>query len=239
MDVLGALVARSRRSDDPALLVPTLGRTYDYRRFCTNAWKVGNFLRHLGVRAGRGVALVGDGRPETVLSLYGAALLGATVSVDGSTERPVDARALVAPTDRIETFEVAPGTQRVAYGDAPNDPSVAYFERDVWSENPTEPPDRVVPDEALLRTTDGTTYTHAAVLAAARRVVDELDLSPADDVAVRAPLSRPGTVAAGLVAPILAGGAILFPDEETVGDHAVGGADAPESSVVDPASVLA
>ena len=238
MDVLGDLVARSRRSGDAALLAPALGRTYDYRRLCTNAWKVGNYLRHLGVRTGRGVALVGDDRPEVVLSLYGAALLGATVSVDPPPERPVDARALVTPADRVGAYEVAPGTQRVAYGDPPDDPSVAYFERDVWSENPTEPPDRVAPDDVLLSTTDGREYTHAAVLSAARRVVDEWGLAAADSVAVRAPLSRPGTVAAGLVAPILAGGSILLPGGGAVGDVAVSDGNVSESRVVDPASVL-
>nr|WP_282594728.1 AMP-binding protein [Halomarina salina] len=238
MDVLGDLVARSRRSDDPALLAPAVGRTYDYRRFCTTAWKVGHFLRHLGVRTGRSVALVGDDRPEVVLSLYGAALLGATVSFDPPTEEVVDSRVLLAPSDRVDAFDVEPGTQRVAYGDAPSDPGVAYFERDVWSENPTEPPDRVSPDDVLLHDLDGESYTHAAVLDAARRVVEEWGLEPGDRVAVRAPLARPGAVVAGLVAPVLAGGAILLPDGDAVGDLAVGGGEAPESGVLDPATVL-
>ncbi|MWG35635.1 hypothetical protein [Halomarina oriensis] len=237
MDVLGDLVARPRRSDDRALVVPSLGRTYDYRRFCTTAWKVGNFLRHLGVRSGRGVALVGVDAPEPVLSFYGAALLGAPVTFDPPTDEPVDARALVVPFDRVEEYEAPPGTQRVAFGDAPDDPTVAYFERDVWSENPTEPPDRVAPRDVLLRTDDGA-YSHATVLDAAGRVVDEWGLTASDTVAVRAPFSRPGTVAAGLVAPLLAGGSILLPDDETVGDRAVSDGDAPESSVVAPGSVL-
>ena len=42
-DVLGDIVGRDRRSTDPALRAPSAGRLYDYRRFCTNAWKVGNF----------------------------------------------------------------------------------------------------------------------------------------------------------------------------------------------------
>ena len=238
MDVLGDLVARPRRSDDAALLAPAVDRTYDYHRFCTTAWKVGNFLRHLGVRTGRGVALVGEDRPEAVLSLYGAALLGATVSFDPPTEQRVDVRALVAPTERIEAYDVASGTQCVAYGDAPADPSVAYFERDVWSENPTEPPDRVSPEDVLLPGVDGTPYTHATVLSAARRVVDEWGFAAESRVAVRASLTRPGTVVAGLVAPLVAGGSVLLPDGDAVGDVAVGDDDVPESSVVDPASVL-
>ncbi|MFD1513532.1 hypothetical protein [Halomarina rubra] len=238
MDVLGDLVARSRRSADDALLVPALGRTYDYRRFCTNAWKVGNFLRHLGVRGGRDVALVGRGRPEPVLSLYGAALLGATVSFDPPATVPTETRALVTPTDRLGDYAVDAVTKRVAYGDAPEDPDVAYFERDVWSENPTEPPDRVEPDGAALRGADGRTYTHREVLDAAARVAEEWHLGPEDSVAVRAPLSEPGTVVAGLVAPLLVGGSILLPDEGAVGEFAVADGDAPESDVVAPESVF-
>lgn len=237
MDVLGDLVARARRTDETALVVPALDRAYDYRRFCTTAWKVGNFLRHLGVRSGRGVALVGVDAPEPVLSFYGSALLGAPVSFDPPTDRPVDARALVVPFDRVEDYEVPPGSQRVAFGAAPEDPSVAYFERDVWSENPTEPPDSVAPDDVLVRAA-GAEYTHDDVLAAARRVVDDWGLTAADTVAVRASLSQPGTVVAGLVAPILAGGAILLPDEKSAGDYAVSDGDAPESGVVAPESVF-
>jgi acyl-CoA synthetase (AMP-forming)/AMP-acid ligase II len=242
MDVLGDLVARSRRSDAPALLAPALGRTYDYRRLCTNAWKVGNFLRHLGVRSGRTVALADDPAPEPVLSLFGGALLGASVRFDPPTDRPVDARALVVPFDRVAAYEVPPGTQRVAYGDAPEDPSVAYFERDVWSENPTEPPDRVAPGTTLLRTADAT-YTHRRVLAAAREVVDRWDLTAEDRVAVRAPLARPGAVVAGVVAPVLVGGSTVLAGADpstAVPDcgYAVAEGDAPEAQVVAPGDAL-
>jgi hypothetical protein len=236
-EVLGDLVARDRRSERVALAAPALGREYDYRRFCTTAWKVGNFLTHLGVRGGRPVALAADAAPEPVLSFYGAALLGAPVAfVDGECG---DVRALIAPTSGLGAYEARPGRKRVAYGGAPSDPDVAYFERDVWSENPTEPPDPVTPDAALLRSVEeGGAYDHRTVLERAARVVESASLGPDDRVAIRSPPTQPGTVVAGLVAPLLAGGSILLPDDESVGDVAVGGPDAPEPARISPDDVL-
>ena len=258
--VLGDLVARDRldpgnrpvppdrvpggppaelRPDAPALRAPALDREYDYRRFCTTAWKVGNFLTHLGVGGGRTVAVADDPTPEPVLALYGAGLLGASVAfVDleegagGEGDDPP--RALLAPVDRIGAGGGST-TKRVAYGGPPDDPAVAHFERDVWSENPTEPPDPVAADAALLR--DGATLAHAGVLAAARGVVDRWALGPGGSVAVRAPLTAPGTVVAGLVAPVLAGAAVLLPDGRSEGTHAVAVGDAPEPAVIEPSDV--
>jgi hypothetical protein len=230
--VLGEAVSRDRRSDAPALRTP--GREYDYRRFCTTAWKTGNLLRNEGVRSGMVVAIADDPAPETVLTFYGAALLGAVIGFgpDALGERT---KALVAPTSNLDGFDAGPRTRRVGYGSEPADPSVAYFERDVWSENPTEPPDRVDPGDALLTTPDST-FTHGGVLDAAHEVKEEWSLEPGDAVAVRASFTHPGTVAAGLVAPILAGAVVLLPGEEGVGDYAVG-EGGPERAI-DPDDVL-
>jgi hypothetical protein len=230
-DVLGDIVGRDRRSTEPALRAPGAGRLYDYRRFCTNAWKVGNFLRHLGVRGGDGVAIADDPAPEAVLTLYGAALLGAVVRFGPSTD-PGDVRALVVPASALGAHEVGPSTKPVVYGDAPGDPSVAYFERDVWSENPTMPPDAVTSGDDLLRTADAA-YTHGELLDAARTVVDRHGIDAGDDVAVAGSFAEPRTVAAGLLAPILAGAAIsIGPDAE--GRLVVGGRE----DDIDAASLL-
>jgi hypothetical protein len=224
-DVLGDCVARERRSADPALRDARSGRAYDYRRFCTTAWKAGNFLRHLGVRSGRRVGVAGDA-PEAVLTCYGAALLGAVVRFD--PPEGFECRAVVAPTGDLPAAE--PGVERVTYGEEHEDPSVAYFERDVWSENPTMPPDRVAPDDDLLAPGDRT-FTHGEVLAAAGDVADRWSLGAGDAVAVDAPLSEPGTVAAGLVAPVLAGGTVVLGSDSDA-DHLVG------DGGVQPADVL-
>jgi hypothetical protein len=230
---LGDAVSRDRRSDAPALRTGA-GRAYDYRRFCTTAWKTGNLLRNEGVRSGMAVAVADDPAPEAVLGFYGAALLGATVGF-GPGALGDRTKALVVPTADLDGYDPGPRTRRVAYGAEPDDPSVAYFERDVWSENPTEPPDRVAPDDALLRT-PGATYTHGEVLDAARSVADGWGLDTGDEVAVRSSFTRPGVVAAGLVAPVLAGAVVLLPGEDGRGDYAVGGGG-PEPAV-DPADVL-
>jgi hypothetical protein len=228
MDVLGDAVRRDRRSETPALRAPAVGREYDYRRFCTSAWKVGNFLRHLGVRRGAGVAVADDPLPEPVLAFYGAALLGGVVHFHpGSAGDEV--RALVVPADDLEASPANPGTKRLAYGDDPADPSVAYFERDVWSENPTAPPDRVGPDDPLLRTSRAT-YAHGDLVAAAETVVDELALDADTVVAVRGRFADPTVVVTGVIAPILAGGVVALDADE--GDVIVGGGDGDAAGIV-------
>jgi len=234
MEVLGDLVARDRRSDAPALRVPAAGRSYDYRRFCTSTWKTGNFLRHLGVRSGAGVLIAADATPEPVLTLYGAACLGATVRFGPAPDSEASPTARVAPSANVTGDAVDPATKRVGYGDPPEDPTVAFFERDVWSENPTPPPDVVHPTDPLV-VTDRTSYSHGRMLEAAAAVVDHHGIGPDGTVTVAPETSfrQPGTVAAGLVAPILAGATMaLGPDAD--GDIVVGGPDAD----VDPAAVL-
>lgn len=228
MDVLGDLVARDRRSDAPALRAGDHG--FDYRRFCTTTWKVGNLLRHyLGVRAGVEVAIDPTPARQAVLSLYGAALLGAPVRF---SREAGEARVFVGPTRELP--EVGPATKLLAYGEMPDDPSVTYFEREVWSENPTEPTERVAPADPLVRA-GGRTVTHGDALAAARGVVSEYGLDTGTTVALRAPLTAPGAVVAGLVAPVLAGGTVLLPAGEQTGDIAVG--EGPEPRRIDPDSV--
>ncbi len=223
MDALGDAISRDRRSDRPALSVPAVGRRYDYRRFCTSAWKTGNFLRHLGVRDGVGVAVADDPTAEPVLTLYGAAALGAVVTF--GPPRAIDdaTRALVVPAGDIGTHEVGAATKRVVYGDPPSNPSISYFERDVWSENPTEPPTHVAADEPLLRT-DGTSYSHGEILRAAQAVVEDHGLGPDSVVAVRGSFTDPSVVVAGLVAPVVAG-AELSVGPETEGDLVVDGSE--------------
>ena len=123
-DALGDIVERDRRSMEPALRAPGAGRLYDYRRFCTNAWKVGNFLRHLGVRGGDGVAIADDSSPEAVLTLYGAALLGAVVRFAPSGAPDDDVRTLVVPESVLDAHDIGPSTKPVVYGDVPADVAV-------------------------------------------------------------------------------------------------------------------
>jgi hypothetical protein len=223
MNVLGDLVARDRRSDTPALIVPADGREYDYRRFCTTAWKVSSLFRHFGVRNGSTVALADDTRPEPILAFLGTALLGGIARFAPPVEDEIDARVLVTPVDRSHEYDLPPGSKMIVYGGPSDDPHTAYFEQDVWSENPTEPPDFVESEQPVL--CEETTYTHTDLLDAAQSVVDGWDLTASDVVAVRTSLREPETIAAGIIAPLLVGGTILLPDSEgeneIVGDYAV------------------
>lgn len=223
MDVLGDVIARDRRSERPALAVPGVGRTYDYRRFCTTAWKTGNFLSHPGVRGGAAVAVADDPLPEPILTFYGAASLGAVVIFGPPPELDDDTRALVIPESDSEGYHVGPSTKRVVYGDPPEAADVSYFEGDVWSENPTEPPDRVEQDAPLLRTRTAS-YSHRDVLEAARSIVDEYDIEQSDAIAVRGSFTDPAVVVAGLVAPLVAGGTIVV-GNDTSEEIVVGGPD--------------
>jgi len=247
MNVIGDLVARERRSDAIALRTDSRAGSYSYAKCCTNAWKAGNLLRHYGVRGDATVAVdAGDAdrdtAPPPILALLGAGLLGATVTFDpadtADSAETADVRALVAPADRLDRHEPAPGTQMLGYGAVPDSPGVVHLEEQLWSENPTEPPDAVAADAVALAA-DGAQFTHERLLDAAETVVGEYGLDAESEVALRAPLASPGAVVAGVLAPIRAGGAILL-DRSESGTVAVAGDgnDAPEATVVDPETVL-
>ena len=214
--------------DDPEQPVLRASRVHDAREVRSRAYKTGNALRHRGVRAGATVAVLDDGSANPLFCLLGAALLGASVRFD--PPESTDVRALAGPTEKLGEYDLPTGGQRVGWGDPPADPSWMHFERDVWSENPAFPEPTVSATDELLPGA-----THSDVLAAAEPIADTLDAT--DTVALRAPLSNPGTVAAGVVAPLLAGASVLLSDHDDAGTVAVADRDAPESHVVDPADV--
>jgi len=206
-------------------------REYNRRELRQTAFKTGNFLSHRGVHKGATVAVADDNAPEAVLAFLGATLLGGRVRFAATGE--VDARAYVAPTHTLSDVSLPAGGQYVGYGDRPKDPNHAHFERDVWSENPAFPPATFDGDTPAL-VTESDAYTHAHLLAAARTVEYDAD----DVVAVRAPLAEPGTVVSGVVAPLLAGAAILLPSDDATGTVAVTtDDDAPEDRTVSPSKV--
>ncbi|WP_330630104.1 hypothetical protein [Halocatena halophila] len=221
IDRLGGLVARERRSNEPALLGAASGREYDYRRFCTTAWKVGNLLRHYGVRAGDQVGLLEPDAPESIFTLLGASLLGASVSVNGVDRT----KAIVGPTDAVSALDSS--TRRIGYGSVPAQPTVAHFEGEVWSENPTAPPDSVEPTATVLETATEQ-YTHSALLTQARALCEGHEIEPDTTVVLRESLSNPATIVGGVIAPLLSCATIAFPAQDRVGDVAIGANGAPE-----------
>lgn len=241
MDTLGDLVGRERRSGDIALQADADERAISYRDFCTTAWKAGNFLRYLGVGPDDTVAVADDPAPEPVLTFFGAALLGARTrfGVDaaaGGGGRDIGgARVVAVPVFRESEFDLSGGSRLLVYGGEPTNSRTAYWEGDVWSENPAFPPVDVSADAAALLTDDAA-VSHATLLESAAAVAADYDLDATTSVAVRSPLGQPGTVVAGLLAPLLAGATVAFPGPETVCDLAVG--VGPEDERIDPSRVL-
>jgi len=231
MDTFAALVARDRRSDAPACRVGTGSHVYDYRRFCTTAWKVGNFLTHRGVRGGATVGVVADPNPKALLTILGAGLLGARSWL--SPPREFEGRAIVAPGAAVREYDLPVGGQPIAFGETPDDHDVTDWETEVWSENPTMPPERP-PAETVAVTDGGVECTQSELLTAAANVVAAGRITDADTVVLRASLADPRGVAAAL-APLAAGAELVFPGDEVVGDVGIG-ADAPEERVVDLAA---
>lgn len=215
METLADLVGRDRRADRPALVVPGVGRTMSYRDLCTTAWKAGNFLRHLGVGPDHRVVVTADSLPEPVLTFLGAAQLGATTTfledcecTDSSGHVAVDdadaqVRAVVVGHEREGEIDVRAGTRLAVYGGEPSASATAHWETQVWSENPAFPPTDIGGDAVALAA-GGDEYTHADLLGAAGRVVEELEVGSDDEVAVSGSLSDPGVVG-GVVGALRAG----------------------------------
>lgn len=224
---LGALVRETDERDGDGT-APALRGDRDYGRetFRTRARKTGNFLSHHGVHAGATVAVADEPAPQPLLALFGAALLGAAVRFGPPRESD---QAAVFASGSPTLADLSEGVKPVGYGDPPERPGVAHFGRDVWSENPGFPPGSVAPEEAALA--DGT--THGALRAAADRASDDLALAPGVAVAPRSPLSEPGTLAAGVVAPLAAGATVVLRDGAT-GDVAVARGGAPEPQTAAP-----
>jgi hypothetical protein len=250
MQLLSELVAAGRERDGVLFTTPERSAPYSYHDFCTNVWKGGNLMRHYGVREGMAVTVVvgpknptdGDEPgylrdcPDGLLAILAATLDGAVADIAPGTS--VDATALVAPATWLDRYELAPGTKALAYGGPSEDPTVAGFERELWSENPLQPPGERGPDDPALRDADGT-YSHGDLLAASERVVEAYDIDDETTVALRAPVTSAGAVVAGVLAPLRAGATVRFGDG-TASDVAVARADAdvPEKTVIRPSDIL-
>lgn len=233
METFAELLARDRRSDGLALRDPGgSGVEYSYHDLLTTAWKTGNYLRRCGVHEGSTVAVADEPGGPAILAFLGAALNGAVTRFDPPSE--VDARVLVAPGEMVAEYDLPPGSTRLAYGDVPEDPGIDNMGRAVWSENPTFPDPAADADLPAL-VTDDRVFTVGTIFQGARDATRRLGLGTGEELAIRAPLARPGTVTAGLVAPLLVGATIVIPDEDTVADAAVGSGIVPEPTGISPA----
>lgn len=220
MNVLGDLVHPERGTDELWIHRPgPRSRSWSGEQFCVEAWKAGNLLRHYGIREGTTVGFRDDSDPDgtpnaqAIIALFGAWTVGASVDVDPASLERVD--VLVGPADRLDGRELPPGCKAIGYGGRPEDPTVAHFEGERWSENPVQFPAEIKPADPALRA-KGAELTHAELLAAGRRAREECSIEPTDRVALSASLSDPGAVVVGILAPLLAGATITLGGESTV-----------------------
>lgn len=203
--VVGDLLARDRRSPDPALHAVGRDRTYSYFDLCNTAAKAGNVLRHVGVRPGDTVAVEPRRDPETALTALGAWLIGARVTPRVAAtvaETDLSPRALAVHADAERAVTAPPGTSLVVFGGEPTTGGATHWETEVWSENPAAPPAPTGADDPARG--DGTTHRRLLDLATATRETGELDARTAV-VAAGDPASARAR-AAGLLAPLAVGG---------------------------------
>ena len=237
-ETLKDVVAAGRARDGTVLDVVGRPAPYSYHDFCTSIWKAGNLLGHYGVHAVGELAVAvgpktepeaeqdGEGMldaAEPLLALFGGAIIGGVVDV--TPAEPVDAPALVAPAYR--SLDVSPSCSRLAYGGPPSDPAISHFEREVWSENPIEPPESVGPEDDALRF-GGVTWTHGELLSFAEEVVEDEGIDSETHVVLRVGITEPGGFVAGVLAPLAAGGTIVVPDDPAEGDSL----DSPDGKTV-------
>ena len=234
--VLGELLPRGRRREQPAVEFPTSDRAMSYQDFFTNAYKSGNVLRFLGVRASATVAIEATPAPEPLLAFLGAAQLGAQATFEPTAE----ARVRLVPVEHETDYDPAAGTKLAVYGGQPASPATTHWEQEVWSENPAFPETEVDPDSPVLLA-DSETYSHRELLAAAADVISALGLNGDSRLAIRLSLSTPAAIV-GLVAALAAEAtAILVGETDRAVDADAAlvapGVTAPESATLGADSV--
>jgi hypothetical protein len=224
MDTIKKLVASGRDRDGTVVDAANRATPYSYHEFCTNTWKAGNLLRHYGIRQGSQFpVLVGPkdasdeerfGHPDSaapLIAVLAAATLGA--AVDLSPTSPLGGRAAVLPAGWLDRYQAEAGCSRIAYGGPPDDADVVHFEGQSWSENPIEPPDKVAVETPLLVANEDT-FSQGTLKTVAGELGDSYGLGEGSRVALDAPMTEPGAVVAGVVAPLLAGSTIVLNDRQ-------------------------
>lgn len=226
MQTIGDLVAAAREREG-VLFEAADGADHGYEAFLTTVWKAGNLLRHYGVRPGDSVAVaIGPAEPTEadelgrlgasptpLLAVLGAMAAGARVNVDPVAA--VEATVLVAPTAWLDRFTPGPGTKPMGYGDEVDEPTVAQFEREAWSENPVAPPVDLDPTTTALGGTDP--RTNGDLLAQVRRLSAEYGVGGGERVGLDAPIDAGGLVA-GVLLPMAAGATVVLSPAAGDGD---------------------
>jgi hypothetical protein len=248
METLADLVASAREREGVLFSTPERSAPYSYRDFCTNVWKGGNLMRHYGVRPGTRVAVVTGPKtptdsdkpgylrdaPDSVLAILSAMIDGAVV--DPNPQTTVETTLLVGPAAWLDRYELSPGTKAAAYGGPSDDPTVAAFERELWSENPLAPPGEISPDDPAIE--NDQQYTHGELLAGAESVIETYDITASTTVSLRAPITSAGAVVAGILAPMRSGATVRFGDDSPSDIAVAEDESVPEPQCIRPSELL-
>lgn len=230
MNTLAGLVEFLDGREELAVGLPELGtNVYTADQLASTTRSLMTVLADAGVTTDSLVAVTPAPAPETVIGVFAAASLGATVRVIGPSRAPV--AAVLGPTAEAERYETPPDALTVGFGARPDSDSTVRFERAVYRAEPHTTESPVVPSTTAL--SDGnTTFTHHMLLEAAQTVANETPLTAGTKLAVRAPLTDPRTITGGILAPLAVRGSVLFPpDDQVYGDLALTDENAPESRV--------
>lgn len=193
----------------------------------------GDVLQLHGGEGGTEIDVEPQAAPEVVLAILGTARVGGVANLTPTG----DGEIVVVPADREDEYDLDPDQTGIVYDGYPSGPRFVEWELDVWDGSArTGPRLEAAPENGVLQTADRT-YSHGELLDAAERVIEKHDVDEDTDVAVRAPMGNPGTIAAGVVAPLTVGGTVLFPATDDLGDVGVGFGVA-EPSEVDPTTVF-
>jgi hypothetical protein len=230
MKTLDELFSPADHDEAVALRAPGRGeQVYTYERFVETVHDTAAVLDEVGVDQESLVAVAAEPTGHPVFGFYAGALLGATVWI--GAPRRVNARAVIAPTATVGEYELPGGAARIGFGETPDDDDVMHFERAIWKADADDQTPNVLAGTKVL--TDGEReYSHRAVLDAAEEIADRLD--PDTTVSVRVGMDDPRTIASAIVAPLLVGGTIRFPETTTepTGDVAITDDHAPEPRAI-------
>ncbi len=229
MNVVGDLLARDRRSRDPALVTPD-GRERTYRDLITNAYKAANVLRHLGAREGSTVAIHPIPGFHTTLAFLGAAGLGAPVRFDPAAGVAAGDRVVLVPVGAEGETDPAPGTSLAVFGGPPDRAETTHWEAEIWSENPATPPSHVAATDAAIRDGAGD-VSHRRLLDGADDVARDHGIGPGTRIVLRATFADPLAVAAGLVAPLSREGVSVLSPPKNGGSEGHHRSDESEGSI--------
>ena len=225
---LGGLLSQMReRGDAPALLQVRDGTVaaLSHREVAIQALRLGAGLRRDGVTAGQPIALLAPNGPEWVVARLGIAAAGAlAVALDdlstedeiAATLRDSGARRVFASAAHVATVaKTSPGTAIHVLADALGDGGRSW--RDLFADE--EAPPAIENDaEAMLVYTSGTTgapkpfaLTYANIAANVDALVGAGVVMPSDRVLLPLPLHHVYPLVVGVLTPLGAGAAVVFP----------------------------